>query len=72
MEPKYGICLNGVMRNMEFMGYNEKAKSITVSFDPSVIRTIDELRGLITRSKYIDFLLKKQLLLILKQRGEEN
>lgn len=60
------------MRNMEFMGYNEKAISVTVSFDPSVIRTIDELRGLITRSKYIDFLLKKQLLLILKQRGEEN
>ncbi|MBA7625577.1 hypothetical protein ES703_33008 [subsurface metagenome] len=56
---------------MKLMGYNEKAKSITVSFDPSVIRTIDELRGLITRSKYIDFLLKKQLLLILKQRGEE-
>lgn len=54
------------------MGVKNKAKSVTISFDPSVLKIIDEERGLITRSKYIDFLLKKQLLPIVKQRGEES
>ena len=55
---------------MGIMGIKNKAKSVTISFDPSLLRFIDEERGLVTRSRYIDFLLKKQLLPIRKKRAK--
>ena len=58
------------MRNIGIMNVKNKAKSVTISFDPSLLKLIDEKRGMIKRSTYIDHLLKKQLLPILKKRAE--
>ena len=45
---------------------------ITVTIDASVLRTIDKERGeLITRSRYVDHVLKKGLLTLMKERTRE-
>ena len=44
-------------------------KRVTISLDPITMKIIDEERGLIKRSTYIDYLLKKQLLPILTKRA---
>ena len=52
------------------MTKNEKSR-LTVTIDSSVYETIEKDRGpLISRSKYVDYLLKKGILTLRKERGE--
>ncbi len=41
-----------------------KVKRSTIALNSEVVKLVDEKRGLVKRSTYIDFLLKKQLGLI--------
>lgn len=54
---------------MKTMGL--KVRRVTISIDPIVLKFVDEERGLIKRSTYIDYLLKKQILPILKERQKK-
>lgn len=47
---------------------SEKMQSVSVSMAPSILRIIDEERGMVKRSTYIDYLLKKGLLDVMKQK----
>lgn len=54
------IAMNGENRG--------KMQSVSVSMDPSILKIIDDERGLVKRSTYIDYLLKKGLLDVMKQQ----
>ncbi len=54
------------MKNMS----DEKYQRVTISLKPSVLKFLDEERGLIKRSTYFRYILEKQALPILKQRAE--
>ncbi len=55
------------------MDRENKAKmlSVSVSMDPAILKIIDEARGLVKRSTYIDYLLKKGLLTVMKKKEAE-
>ena len=48
-----------------------RVKRIGLSLTPELFEIIEEKRGLISRSAYIDFLLKKQLQPILNERRKK-
>ena len=53
------------------MSKNNGKVSMTVTIDADVLKRIDEERGeLIPRSRYVDYLLKKQLIIMRKERKE--
>ena len=54
--------------NLLKMGVNSKIRRVTISLKPSLIEIIDEQRGLIPRSTFIDNLIRKQLQPILEER----
>ncbi len=52
-------------------GVNKSKMQVSVSMDHSLLKIIDEERGLVKRSTYIDYLLKKGLLVVMKKREAE-
>ncbi len=52
-------------------GVNKSKMQVSVSMDPSLLKTIDEARGMVKRSTYIDYLLKKGLIVVMKKREAE-
>jgi len=54
---------------METMS-DEKYQKVTISLKPSVLKFLDDERGLIKRSTYFRYILEKQALPIMKQRAE--
>ncbi len=54
--------------NLLKMGVNSKIRRVTISLKPSLLEIIDEQRGLIPRSTFIDNLIRKQLQPILEER----
>ena len=52
-------------------GVNKSKMQVSVSMDLSLLKTIDEARGMVKRSTYIDYLLKKGLIAVMKKREAE-
>ena len=48
-----------------------RVKRVGLSLTPEIFEIIEEKRGLISRSAYIDYLLKKQLQPILNERKKK-
>ena len=57
------------MKTMSKNNKGLKVKRTSICLDSTIMKIVDEQRGLIKRSTYIDYLLKLQLLPILKERG---